>query len=167
MLIGIVATGPNGVIGKDGKLPWHLPDDLKRFKELTSGQSILMGRRTFESLGRFLPNRHHIILTRNHNYIPPFDLPADSSYAVIADVSEIDTSVPVFVAGGAEVYQLLLPLCQKLHWTSVLGQIDGDVRIDPPNPHEWYTDSSVFHPADARHSHAFFMCELSKLPLQP
>ena len=160
MLIGIVATGPNGVIGKDGKLPWHLPDDLKRFKELTSGQSILMGRRTFESLGRFLPNRHHIILTRNHNYIPPFDLPADSSYAVITDVSEIDTSVPVFVAGGAEVYQLLLPLCQKLYWTSVLGKIDGDVRIDPPNVHEWYAESSVFHRTDARHSHAFFMCEL-------
>lgn len=162
MLIGIVATGPNGVIGKNGKMPWHLPDDLKRFKELTSGHSILMGRRTFESLGRFLPNRHHIILSRNHNYIPPFDLPAGASYAVITDVSKIDTSVPVFVAGGAEIYRLLLPLCQKLYWTSVLGKIDGDVRINPPNPHEWYVESSVFHPADARHSHAFFMCDLAR-----
>jgi dihydrofolate reductase len=162
VLIGIVATGPNGVIGKDSGLPWHLPDDLKRFKELTSGHSILMGRHTFESLGRFLPNRHHIILSRNHNYIPPFDLSSNSSYAVITDISNIDTS-PVFVVGGAEVYRLLLPLCQKLYWTSVLGKIDGDTRIDPPNPHEWYTESSVFHPADAKHSHAFFMCELLRV----
>jgi dihydrofolate reductase len=100
----IVARARNGVIGRDGKLPWHIPADLKRFKALTMGSAMVMGRRTFDSLPGLLPGRRHIVLTRDRDWIAP----------------------------GAEVFALFLPVADRIELTEVLSDIPGDTRIEDP-----------------------------------
>ena len=107
MLSIIVAIAKNNVIGKDNKLIWHLPEDLKRFKRLTTGHTIIMGRKTFESLGRILPNRHHVILCNDAKL----------------NISDEEN----FVIGGATMYKLLMPYCKKMYITEINKDFDGDV----------------------------------------
>ena len=125
MLSIIVAKAKNNVIGKDNQLIWHLPDDLKRFKKLTTGHTIIMGRKTFESLGRVLPERKHVILSRNKEF--KID---DENVEVINDISEvkqyIDSKEECFVIGGAMIYQLLMPVCDIMYITEIDKEFDGD-----------------------------------------
>ena len=125
MLSIIVAISENNVIGKDNKLLWHLPEDLKRFKELTTGHTIIMGRKTFESLGGILPNRKHIVITRDTNYKVE-----NNNVEIMNDIQEIDKYVndneENFVIGGAIIYSQLIKKAQKMYITKIYKKFDGD-----------------------------------------
>ena len=136
MLSIIVAVAKNNVIGKDNKLIWHLPEDLKRFKRLTTGHTIIMGRKTFESLGRVLPNRKHIVLCNDAEM--NID---DENVEVIDSTDKIEkyenSEEENFVIGGASIYKLLLPKASKLYITKINQEFDGDVYFPEINENEW------------------------------
>lgn len=127
-LISIVVAISEGnrTIGKDNKLPWHIPEDLKRFKEITSGHPIIMGRKTFESIGRPLPNRTNIIVTRDTNYQVKNCVIVNSLEKAIEQASTIE-SEEIFIIGGGQIFKEALPLVDKLYLTVVKSQIEGDV----------------------------------------
>ncbi|MDO5517261.1 MAG: dihydrofolate reductase [Clostridium sp.] len=133
MLSLIVAIADENVIGKDNKLIWHISEDLKRFKAITSGHKMLMGRKTFESLPGVLPNREHIIITRNK------DFSVDSErVSVIHDLDSFineykSSDEEVFVIGGAEIYKELLPYCNKLYLTRIHNSFEGDTFFPEVN----------------------------------
>lgn len=136
MLSIIVAIANNNVIGKDNKLIWHLPEDLKRFKNITTGHTIIMGRKTFESLGRVLPNRKHVILCND------MELNIDNeNVIVLEDISllkeYIDSEEENFVIGGATIYKLLMPYAQKMYITKIDEDFVGDVYFPKINEEEW------------------------------
>lgn len=136
MLSIIVAKAKNNVIGKDNTLIWHLPDDLKRFKQLTSGKTIIMGRKTFESLGRILPKRKHIVLCKSRNL--QID---DERVEVISDISELDKYIQDeeenFVIGGATIYSLLLDKVNRMYITRINEDFDGDAYFPQFDEKEW------------------------------
>lgn len=142
MFSAIVAVASNNVIGGDNKLLWHISDDLKRFKSITTGHTIIMGRKTFESFPKPLPNRHHVILTRDKNY------KVDSvEVTVVHDVETVmkmyeNSGSEVFIIGGGEIYNLLLPYCSKLYLTKVNKNFEGDTYFPEINFDEWNIDES-------------------------
>ena len=140
----VVARAKNGVIGRDGKLPWHLPADLKRFKALTMGSAMIMGRRTFESLPGLLPGRRHIVLTRDRTWqAPGAEIAHDAEQAL-----ELAGTDPVSVIGGAEMFELFLPRAGRIELTEVLDDVAGDTFIDDPhNKAGWRETFSEEHPA--------------------
>lgn len=139
----------NGVIGRDNQLPWVLPEDLRRFKAITLGKPILMGRRTFESIGRPLPGRSSLVLTRSSSF------QAAGTQIVHSLEEALDAasaSAELVVIGGAEVYRAALPLARRIYLTRVQAQVAGDTRF-PELPAGWrHLDRSVW-PADARHAY--------------
>lgn len=147
MLSIIVAKSRNNAIGKDNKLIWHISDDLQRFKKLTTGHTIIMGRKTFESLGRVLPNRMHIVLTRDKSYKVN-----DENVKIIHDVSEVDPYVKDdnenFVIGGAQIYWALMPKCQKLYITQINKDFVGDSYFPKINEEEWDMIEKIKGPED-------------------
>ena len=136
MLSIIVAVAKNNAIGKDNKLLWHLPEDLKRFKRLTMNKNIIMGRKTFESLGRVLPNRKHIILCNDMNLIIN-----DENVLVLDDISELDNYINSndenFVIGGGTIYKLLMPYVSKLYVTHIDEDFEGDVYFPEIDLNIW------------------------------
>ena len=136
MLSIIVAVAKNNVIGKDNKLIWHLPEDLKRFKRLTTGHNIIMGRKTFESLGRVLPNRKHIVLCNDAELNIN-----DEKVKIIDDVNKLEEYINSdeenFVIGGASIYKLLLPKTEKLYITKINQEFEGDVYFPEIKDNEW------------------------------
>ena len=136
MLSIIVAIAKNNVIGKDNKLIWHLPEDLKRFKKITTGHTIIMGRNTFESLGRVLPNRKHIVLCNDAQL--NID---DKNVEIINSVDKLEkyenSENENFVIGGASIYKLLLPKTNKLYITRINQEFEGDVYFPEINESEW------------------------------
>ena len=136
MLSMIVACANGNVIGKDNKLLWHLPEDLKRFKEITLGKTIIMGRKTFDSLGRVLPNRKHIVLTHDTNLKCD-----DENVKIIHDVSElseyINSDEENFVIGGAMIYNLLLKNTNKVYLTRIHKDFIGDAFFPKLKEEEW------------------------------
>lgn len=140
MLSIIVAKASNNIIGGDNKLLWHISQDLKRFKEITSGHTIIMGRKTFESLPKILPNRHHIVITRDKNF--KVDSP---SVEVVNDINTVITkyensSEEVFIIGGGEIYKFLLPNTKKLYLTRVYKDFNGDTKFPEINLDDWSID---------------------------
>ncbi len=119
----IAALGKNGVIGIDNRLPWRLPDDLKHFKALTLGHAVLMGRKTFESLGRPLPGRRNIVITRNVHYRP---VGAEVAGSIEQALALCQGAAEVFFIGGADIYRQALPLVERLHLTEVDASPAGD-----------------------------------------
>ena len=139
----------NGVIGRDNALPWHLPNDLKRFKALTTGHSILMGRRTFESIGRVLPNRRTIVITRN----PEFQAPgAEVAHTLDEALTLTHGEDEVFVVGGAEFYRAALARADRIYLTMLHATVEGDVRFPAWDPARWRLVEFVRHGADDRHA---------------
>ena len=136
MLSIIVAVAENNVIGKDNKLIWHLPADLKRFKEITTGHTIIMGRKTFESLGRVLPNRKHVILCNDMKMNIE-----DENVEILEDISMLDKYIQDteehFVIGGATIYKLLMPKANKIYLTLIHEKFDGDVYFPEISDDEW------------------------------
>lgn len=126
MITLVLARADNGVIGRDGKLPWHIPADLKRFKALTTGKAMVMGRKTFESLPGLLPGRRHVVLTRDRDWAAPGAEVAHSVEAALALASE-----DVAVIGGAEVFGLFLDRAERVELTEVHGDVAGDVVVPP------------------------------------
>ena len=130
----VVARAQNGVIGRDGKLPWHLPPDLRRFKALTMGSAMVMGRKTFESLPGLLPGRRHIVLTRNRNWRGDGAETANS----VEDAISLAGAEPLSIIGGADIFRLFLPLADRVELTEVLEDVPGDTVIaDPRESGNW------------------------------
>ena len=151
MLSIIVAKAKNNIIGKDNALIWHLPEDLKRFKKMTTGHTIIMGRKTFESLGRVLPNRHHIILCNDAQM--NID---NENVEILEDISMLDKFVKDseehFVIGGATMYRLLMPMCSKMYITEIDKEFDGDVSFPEINLNEWKVTQRENGPADGENT---------------
>lgn len=147
MLSIIVAKARNNVIGNNGQIPWKLSDDLKQFKEKTTGHNIIMGRKTFESLGRVLPNRKHIILSKNSDY----NIDDDRVEIVhsLEDLKKyIDSEEENFVIGGAVIYELLMAYCNKMYVTEIDKEIDGDTVFPDINQSEWKEVARVKGPKE-------------------
>lgn len=151
MISMIVAAAENNVIGKDNQLIWHLPDDLRFFKQKTSGHCIIMGRHTFESVGKPLPKRTNIIITRDKNYT------IEGCHVVhsLEDALELakEDENP-FIVGGEQIYRLALPIADEVFLTRVHAEFEGD-RHFPELDDTWIETATEFHPADEKHEHSF------------
>lgn len=136
-----------GVIGRGGELPWHLPADLARFKRLTMGHTLLMGRKTYESIGRPLPGRHSIVLSRRRGFRPAGVLvAADWNQALRAAPADTE----LFVIGGAALYRLALPMAHRMYITRVHQAVEGDVLFPPCDYGQWVLCEQTPRPADDR-----------------
>lgn len=141
----VVARARNGVIGRGGKLPWHIPADLKRFKALTMGSAMVMGRKTFDSLPGLLPGRQHVVLTRDVGWRAEGAEVARS----VEDALKLAGSGPISVIGGAEIFELFMAVADRIELTEVLADIEGDtVMADPRSEGRWRELSSEAHPAE-------------------
>ncbi len=148
----IAAAGTNNELGKEGDLIWHLPDDFKRFKELTTGHHILMGRKTFESFPKPLPNRTHVILTRDRNYSTPGGIVVHDLQTAIAQCS--GDSNP-FIIGGGEIYKLTIGMATRIELTRVHGSFSADTYFPEIDKTTWKLVATTHHPVDERHAYAF------------
>ena len=141
----IVATGTAGVIGNQGAIPWHLPADLAHFKKTTMGFPIVMGRRTFDSIGRPLPGRRNLVLSRDPGSLPD----GVEGYETPEGVLEACTDeTEIFIIGGSEIYALFMPMAQRIYKTEVDGDFDGDTFFPEIDSGQWMQVSSQEHPAD-------------------
>jgi len=149
----IAAAGENNGIGKDNQLIWHLSDDLKRFKNLTKGHCIIMGRKTFESFKEPLPNRTHIVITRQKRYKVPDGVVVVDNLEDALDASKNDEQP--FIIGGGEIYKLAMPFADKIELTRVHATFDADTFFPIINPSTWKETNKIFHNKDAQHDYAF------------
>jgi dihydrofolate reductase len=160
MLSIIVAVADNGVIGSGNQLPWRLPDDLKRFKALSLGKPIVMGRKTFDSIGRPLPGRLNIVISRQ----PGLEIPGCTVVTSIDEAIRAARPAPeIVIVGGADIYRQVLPQVQVIHLTRVHANIDGDVVFPQLQEQEWREVAKEYHPADERHAHAFTFSTLERV----
>lgn len=151
----IYARAANGVIGKDGGIPWHIPNDLKRFKRLTMGMPMIMGRKTFESFLKPLPGRRHIVLTRSKSW------QAEGAEVVrsVDEALDLVANNDCSVIGGAEIYRLFEPLADRIELTEVHGEFEGDTFMPQTGP-EWSEVAREDHPADdGRPAYSFVTLE--------
>lgn len=157
----IAAVAENGVIGRDGALPWHLPDDLKRFRALTTGHHVVMGRRTHESIGRALPGRANLVLSRDPGY-RAVGCRVVRSLDEALDVARAAGDEEAFVIGGAAVYASALAVADRIYLTRVAAHLEGDVRFPDFDAAVWHERSRERHAADDRHAHPFALCVLDR-----
>ncbi len=160
MLSLIVAISENHVIGREGQLPWHLSADLKRFKQLTMGHHIVMGRKTYDSIGRQLPGRISVVLTRQSEWtvegvLTASDLP--TALKLAGDDEE------VFVIGGSQIYQLALPLVDRLYVTQVHATVDGDTYFPAITDDQWQLQQTDSFAADEKNDHDYSFLVYSRL----
>lgn len=148
MIIMIAAVAENNTLGKDNELVWHLPNDFKRFKSLTSGHHIIMGRKTFESFPKPLPNRTHVIITRQKGYQAEGCLVVDSIDKALAICPKEEDN---FIIGGGEIYNLALPFTDKIEITRVHRNFEGDAHFPEINETEWEIIASEFNAKDEKH----------------
>lgn len=148
----IAAAAENNALGKENDLVWHLPDDFKRFKKLTSGHHIIMGRKTFESFPQPLPNRTHIIITRNKDYKAKGAVVVHSLERAI-EIANGDSQP--FIIGGGEIYKQALPYSDKIELTRVHSEFEADTFFPEIDENNWKLVKEEFHPADEKHEHAF------------
>jgi dihydrofolate reductase len=151
-LISIAAIGENRELGKDNKLLWHLPDDFKRFKSLTSHHYIIMGRKTFESFPKPLPNRTHVVITRQNDYPDKDCIVVDSIAEAIEKVKDQEVA---FVIGGGEIYKQFMPYVDKLELTRVHGKFEADTFFPEINHMQWKLTEAIDHPRDEKHNYSF------------
>ncbi len=155
----IVAHARNRVIGKDNAMPWHLSADLKRFRRMTIGKPVVMGRRTLQTLARPLPERRNIVLSRDPAFVAP-------GCEVMHSLDELHTLIgdeECMVIGGAEVYRRCLPLCRRIHLTLVQANPDGDVFFPTLDENEWQRNEVGEHPADSKNDFDIVFWELRRL----
>lgn len=160
MLTLVVAMAQNRVIGRDNALPWRLSNDLKRFRRLTLGKPVIMGRKTFESIGKPLPERRNLVLSRDLAYSAPgCEVVAGltEALALCADAPEI------MLIGGAQVFAEGLPLAGRIHLTLVQATVAGDVYFPALDPAEWTETWREDHPADARHDYPYTFVDLDRV----
>ncbi len=152
MLTIIAAAAENNALGKDNDLVWHLPDDFKRFKRLTSGHHIIMGRKTFESFPKLLPDRTHVIITRKNDYKPEGTIVVHSLEEAIR-VSKLDEQP--FIIGGGEIYKMGMKVADKIELTRVHGEFDADTFFPEFDENEWNLVKEQYHEQDEKHNYAF------------
>lgn len=152
MIALIAAAGENGELGKDNDLVWHLPDDFKRFKRLTTGHHIIMGRKTFESFPKLLPNRTHVVITRQENYKKSGVIVVQSLERALEFTKE-DTEI--YIIGGGEIFQMALDVADKIELTRVHGTFEADAFFPEIDPSTWQLVAEDFHEKDEKHNYAF------------
>lgn len=157
----IVAMSENRVIGKNNRLPWHLPSDLKHFKTITTGHPILMGRKTYESIGRPLPNRTNIIITRNSTFQAAGCVVVTSIEEAVQHASS-ENAAEIFIIGGALVYRQLMPHIQRIYLTIVHHEFEGDAYFPKLNMNEWKESARERHPADTENAYAYSFITLDR-----
>ncbi|MDH3747107.1 MAG: type 3 dihydrofolate reductase [Gammaproteobacteria bacterium] len=145
----IVAASANHVIGVRGKLPWHLPNDFKYFKQNTLGKPVVMGRHTWDSIGRALPDRHNIVITRQADFVAQSATVAASRAQVLEAAGDADE---LMIIGGAQIYQLFFELATRIYLTRVNAEVDGDTFFPQPDLSQWSLRSCDAHAADERHA---------------
>ena len=160
-LTTIVAAGENDAIGKDNDLIWHLSDDLKRFKSLTNGHHIIMGRKTFESFPKPLPNRTHVVITRQADYQVPDGVIVVNSLEEAIEVSKTDSQP--FVIGGGEIYKQAMSHVGKIELTRVHENFEADTFFPKVDESLWKITSNTFHDKDEKHDHAFSFMTYERL----
>jgi dihydrofolate reductase len=159
LLTAVVAVAQNGVIGREGGLPWHLPADLKHFKAMTMGRPVLMGRRTFDSIGKALPGRRNLVVTRR-----PLDVPGveavgsiDEALARVADAPE------VAIIGGAQVWRDTLPRIGRIYLTRVHADVEGDTHFPELDPVQWREVERWEQAADELNAHPMTFITLDRV----
>ena len=152
MIIMIAAAAENNALGKDNKIVWHLPNDYKRFRQLTSGHYIIMGRRTFESLQKPLPDRTHIIITRQKDYQAPGCIVVDSIEKALSACPQDQDS---FIIGGGEIYTIGLPYADKIELTRVHASFEADAFFPEIIDTEWKLEASEFNEKDEKHKYEY------------
>ena len=143
----IVAVAENGVIGRNNDLPWHLPADLKRFKGLTMGHHLIMGRQTFEAIGRPLPGRTIVVISRKRPQLPD-GIALTSSLSQAVEVARSTGDTEAFVAGGAQIYELALPIADRLYLTRIHQSFAGDTTFPEVDGDQWKLVDQEDHEAD-------------------
>jgi dihydrofolate reductase len=151
----VVASSPEGIIGRDGAIPWHLPTDLKRFRAITWDHPILMGRRTYESIGRALPGRLNLVISQTLKPLTNGCVVARSPGEAVA-IARASGAVEAMIVGGEALYRQFLPECDVLHLTIVEGSFDGDARfpIESLRAADWLVEHRESWPSDERHAFA-------------
>ena len=160
----VAAVAENGVIGRDGDLPWRLPDDLKAFKRLTLGKPVVMGRKTWDSIGRPLPGRHNVVMTRSSDFAAPgasVVRSADEAFELLNGEDEI------MIIGGGAIYRQFLDRADRVYLTEVEAVIAGDVSFPELDRNGWTETSREYHPADERHAYAFTLVRLDRCESLP
>ena len=157
----VVAVSRNGVIGRDGKLPWHIPGDLKLFKQTTMGKPVVMGRKTWEGLPkRPLPGRQNIVVTRQRDYQAEGGLVVTDIAAALAAAGQVEE---VAVIGGGEIFREVFPLAQRIYLTEVDLDVEGDTRFPKLAPGEWREVAREVHPAGPNDSAGFVLRTLDRI----
>lgn len=154
----IVAAAENGVIGRNNALPWHLPEDLRYFKRVTMGKPIVMGRKTFESIGRPLPGRTNIVISRNPDFLAEgvkVVASLDDALALADNIAHIDGAREVVVIGGAEIYRLAIPRADRMYITQVHASVDGDALLPGIDWSGWQEVSKEAHQASANNPYDY------------
>ena len=164
----VVAMAANRVIGRDNALPWRLPEDLRHFKALTLGKPVIMGRRTFESIGRALPGRSNIVLSTAPGFVPPAgvivtpDLPA--ALGLAREIATRDGVDECMVIGGADIYRQCLPLADRIYLTQIEAEVPGDTWFPDIDPEQWREAERVPARSAADSGLRFFFMTLERLP---
>ena len=161
----IAAMAKNRVIGKDGELPWRLPDEMKHFVRVTTGHTVVMGRRTFESIGKKpLPNRRNIVLTSDSAY----DCPGiEVASSVPAAIQMLEPGEELFVCGGEQAYREAMPLADQLYLTLVHAEVQGDAYFPRFDETKWRLIGETMHPPDERHAYAFTFYHYQRMGVKP
>jgi len=146
----IVAAAENNVIGRDGDLPWHLPADLRYFKQTTTGHVVIMGRRTWDSFEGALPGRRNVVLTRNG----ALELDGADTVSTLEDAMALAGDKDIFIAGGGELYRMAMPLADRILMTRVHMDVDGDTTFPAIDESEWQRTEAHAHDVDERHAAA-------------
>jgi dihydrofolate reductase len=154
----IVAMAQNGVIGRDNALPWRLPEDLKRFKAFTLGKTLLMGRKTYESIGRPLPGRANLVLTRDKGWQAQGIVVVHSVEEALARAAGTE----LVAIGGAEIYRLVLPFARRIYLTHVHADVPGDTYFPDFDPTQWADVECRAHPADEHHAYPMTFVTLER-----
>ncbi|MCV6615564.1 MAG: type 3 dihydrofolate reductase [Cellvibrionaceae bacterium] len=159
----VVAAAQNNVIGVDNELPWHLPEDLKYFKRITMGKPIVMGRKTFESIGRPLPGRHNIVITRQHNWQREGVTVVHDVESAIAAAAAEPNQAELMVIGGAEIYRQALPLAERIYLTRVACELEGDAFFPELAPQQWRQVACEQYAACERNPYDYAFCVLERV----
>ncbi len=161
MIVSLIAAmAENRVIGRDGGLPWRLPDDLKRFKRLTIDHTVIMGRKTFDEVKQPLANRRNVVISRN----PAFRPLGVTVVPTLAEALALGaTESEVFVIGGGEIYRMALSRADRIYLTVVHAVVEGDTFFPPFDESAWVLETETHHPADEKHAYAFTFRDYSRL----
>lgn len=150
----IAAVAENGVIGRKGKIPWHIPEDLKRFKKITTGHHIIMGRKTYESIGRPLPNRTNIVITRNKDYKAK-GIKTVSSLNEALKIAKKEGEKEAMIVGGAQIYKEALPFADKIYLTKIHHKFSGDAYFPKISLLKWKKVYSKKYPKSSKNKYSY------------